>query len=183
MWGWGERIWAVHVLITQVLEKFSRQREVTKKGPFGERVPSLPQRGPGCHMQPLSFNHQLCLLLAARHSCWSLHLLPRWLGALSSPALGDDGFLGCQAVVTVVKEAVESRLGCCLCCGCCAANPPLGPWCVRGRGLWKRQCPVGSAAVGHCCILAEGTNEEEKREVDFTVLCLGGEREGMMEKG
>lgn len=92
-------------------------------------------------------------------------------------------FRGCRAVVAVVKEAVESRRGCRLRRRCCAANPPLGPWCVRGRGLCERQCPAGSAAVGHSRLLAAGTKEEEKREAAFAVFGLGGGREGTAEKG
>lgn len=39
-------------------------------------------------------------------------------------------FFGCSAVVSTVREAVESRWGCRLRRRCCAANPPLGPSCV-----------------------------------------------------
>lgn len=46
------------------------------------------------------------------------------------PVVCFDGFLGCRAVVAAVREAVESRRVRRLRRRCCAANPPLGPWCV-----------------------------------------------------
>lgn len=86
-------------------------------------------------------------------------------------------------MVAVVREAVERRRGCRLRRRCCAANPPLGPWCVRGRGLRERQCPAGSAVVGRSRLLAGGAKEEEKREADAAVRGPGGEREGTAGKG
>ena len=52
------------------------------------------------------------------------------LRSLDSPAVGGDDFSGCRAVLAAVREAVESRRGLRLRRRCCAANPPLGPWCV-----------------------------------------------------
>lgn len=88
---------------------------------------------------------------------------------------------GCWPVVTMVREAVESRQGRHPRRHCCAANPPLGPWCVL-RAVGEAVPGLGQLLCGSLPPPGWRHQRGGEGEEDVVVLALGEGRLGVPEE-